>query len=405
MATPGFPLPTQAYRSGENREARQQGEYFQKRREALLAVLGGEQALSEALQKAGSAEWVSHFNGPHRKHGELKAFDYSLESGRHGDQHRLWKEWDDEFGFNNNYVLPFMKLGWSEPVAPAFWIMVTHPEDHYRIATTQVQKSPVYAGGSYGKSFLAHIDEGEWKRRRFNSIHAVAPMHIRGYFHKMERHCHKLVERIASGKEGTMMYGGAGPEPAFNLHEMVADTAFKIACDCLYGLDDEFVEERSRKIRWALQKTDAAVAPAVALQQEWASELAKVPEEKRGPLLEALLEQREEYPERAKEFSDGEKAYHDDVQILSIAMHDTTGKIFSIAMHDTTGNDTPHTLMHHALMHHTSMHPTLTHPTLMHPTLMHPTLTPPTLMPPTLMHPALMHPTPQPPRCHYASWS
>jgi cytochrome P450 len=295
---PGFPLPTQAFHAGEDREARQISEPFHKRRDALLGLMGGEEGLRQGLNEEGQADWIQRFNGPHHKHGVLKAFDIMLESGRHGDQHMLMKEWDDDFGENNNYAIPFIKVGWKEQLVPAFWVICTHPEDHYRIATEQVQKSPLYGGGAYGKSFLAHIDEGEWKRRRFQSIHAVAPMMIRGYFHKMERHCHKLVDRIASGKEGTMMYGGACPEPAINLHEMVADTAFRIACDCLYGLDDDFAESRSREVRWALQKTDAAVAPAVKIQQEWADALAKVPAAKRGPLLESLCEQRDEYPDR-----------------------------------------------------------------------------------------------------------
>ena len=221
---------------------------FQKIRAGLLGVVGGEDNFEKVLSHAVAPDWVQAFNGPHRELGVLKTFDYQFEASRHGDEHQLWADWDNSYGKNQNFVMPFLRMGWEEKFGVAAWVMCTHPEDHYKISTEHVQKAPVYDGGSYGRNFLAHIDEKEWKRRRFSGIHAVAPMHIRGYFHKMERHCQNLVDRIASGQEGTMMYGAGLPEPAMNIHEMVADIAFKIACDCLFGLDDDFVEARSRKV-------------------------------------------------------------------------------------------------------------------------------------------------------------
>ena len=82
-------------------------------------------------------------------------------------------------------------------------------------------KSPVYGGASYGSNFLAHVDNDEWKRRRFGSIYTVAPTYIKTYFHKMERHAVALVAQLRSGVGGTYMYGAGQPDPAFNMHDLM----------------------------------------------------------------------------------------------------------------------------------------------------------------------------------------
>jgi len=195
-------------------------------------------------------------------------------------------------------------------------------DDHVKVASEHVKKAPVYDGASYGKNFLAHVDNDEWRRRRFGYIFTVMPDYIKTYFHKMERHAHALCDRLASGVEGTFMYGGSSPDPVFNIHEMLADTAFAIAADSLFNMTDQEIRVWSRKIRWALASGDPADKAVTKTLADWADFTAGVPHARRGPLLEALFELKPDHPES---FGGAGKAFADDLHILTLAMHDTTG--------------------------------------------------------------------------------
>ena len=57
------------------------------------------------------------------------------------------------------------------------------------------------------------------------------------------------------------------PAPAFNLHELLASTAFAVAADCLFGVEDEVIDAWSVPLRWALGIADAVRAPSPPLQR------------------------------------------------------------------------------------------------------------------------------------------
>jgi hypothetical protein len=173
------------------------------------------------------------------------------------------------------------------------------------------------------------------------------------------------------------MYGADRPEPAFNMHELVAHTAFAIAADSLFNCTDNMIASWSRKVRWALTDADPKNKRGVSILREWAALNESVPADQRGPLLQALFDLRTEHPISPASpvvrcaFSDrnphsrmpldpahvhlkrtrvcpmaflsgvhsrlpvgtvncvqtlkAAKDFHDDFQILSLAMHDTTG--------------------------------------------------------------------------------
>lgn len=99
-----------------------------------------------------------------------------------------------------------------------------------------------------GKHFLAEVDATEWQRRRFGAIHTVATFAIKGcelgsgpslassWYRAvlnglpppdcpiMTDYTERLVARLLDGSESTLMYGAADPTPAFNMHELIADT-------------------------------------------------------------------------------------------------------------------------------------------------------------------------------------
>jgi cytochrome P450 len=86
------------------------------------------------------------------------------------------------------------------------------------------------------------------------------------------------------------------------------------------------------QVRWALQRIEPNATPAMKIHQEWAADLAAWPADKRGPLLQALAEQREDHPAEADKFGGADRAYKDDAAILSLAMHDTTAATISLTL-------------------------------------------------------------------------
>ena len=206
------------FASGEGRTARQLRAPFRKRRDLILRALGGsEKARAKFLAFAGG--WAGQFPGPLQETNSdvLEPFSLWLESLMHGDEHSLLKAWGDRYAPDGNFVVPFPLIDpWQQegedgegappPAITAHcWVIVNRPEDHLRIATDHPQKSPFNAAILYGKNFLAHVDNDEWRRRRFGLISAVAPSAIQTYFHKMERHARELVSRLQQPVNGTML--------------------------------------------------------------------------------------------------------------------------------------------------------------------------------------------------------
>ena len=121
------------------------------------------------------------------------------------------------------------------------------------------------------------------------------------------------------GRTSTVYANAQGIDDATHIPK-----AFSIAADCLFGCSDELIAQYSRKVRWALTDADPSSRNGVAILKEWAKVNEGVAEAERGPLLQALFELREDHPVDP-DGADAARDFHDDFQILSLAMHDTTG--------------------------------------------------------------------------------
>merc|ERR1719487_1511201 len=97
-----------------------------------------------------------------------------------------------------------------------------------------------------------------------------------------------MVQKLQDPDRGTFMYCANSPDPAFNVHDLFAETAFAIAAENLFGLDDETIAQWSRPVRWALQRVEGTNTKAVEILKGWMELLKNWPAEKRGPLLQAL---------------------------------------------------------------------------------------------------------------------
>ena len=105
-----------------------------------------------------------------------------------------------------------------------------------------------------------------------------------------------LISKIELGEVGQFTYGQTSPLLSFNIHSLLEHTAFSIAADCLYGVNDVMIETWSRKIRWALQQTSESTrATAIPILQGWTDALMSlpVPTGMDGPLLQGLHEVRD----------------------------------------------------------------------------------------------------------------
>jgi len=329
------PVLNSIFGMGENRAERLETSQAQALFKGTFRAFGGEEKVRLKLKEhQEKEEWINKMPGPHHEMGEIEAFKYFLESNPHGDNHTLMQDWAEKYGAQagGNCTFPFMVVGWNVKPEVCHWLMVNHLEDHKKVAEEHLPKTPAYDAITYGHNFLAVMDtseDGEWRRRRLGAVHAVQPMHIKKYFHKMERHARMMVQKLQDPDRGTFMYSASSPDPAFNVHDLFAETAFAIAAENLFGLDDETIAQWSRPVRWALQRVETSNKKAVDILKGWAQLLREWPEEKKGPLLQALTELH--YEEKPAEtyvqagwFANSDKDMHDDVGVLSLAMHDTT---------------------------------------------------------------------------------
>ena len=60
---------------------------------------------------------------------------------------------------------------------------------------------------------------------------------------QFEKQAKNLVQRIKRGDESTHFYSSASPHKSYNIHELLADTAFRILAITLFGEDEDYVAE------------------------------------------------------------------------------------------------------------------------------------------------------------------
>ena len=237
------------YVSNENRDARLQLDNFQKQKKRLLSLLGGKKKTFETLQRQRETqEWARILPMPENGNIE-RCFDLFVEANEHGDVHILLRDWSDQLskihGRPVNFIIPFLRINlWDVQgvkkgiPTPHLWVVINDTSDHMRITETNTRKSPLLGATNFGNNMLAHVDNKEWRRRRFGMIFAVSPRANATYFHKMERHAKMLISKIEKGEIGQFTYGQSSPLLSFNIHSLLEHTAFSIAADCLYGVDD-----------------------------------------------------------------------------------------------------------------------------------------------------------------------
>ena len=83
-------------------------------------------------------------------------------------------------------------------------------------------------------------------------MEAMAPISsFEPKLHQFEKQAKNLIKRIKRGDESTHFYSSASPHKSYNIHELMADTAFRILAIVLFGEDEEYVAANSRRVRWA----------------------------------------------------------------------------------------------------------------------------------------------------------
>lgn len=318
--------------SGEKRQDRLKEDNFKARLQTLYAMCNGKAETLKTLKEAENS-WAKNIPKVEKGNTEL-AFQLFTESLEHGDPHQLIKDWSDQLTLKYNkpvnFCLPFLRFNvWNEKkeVEPHLWLVLNNPDDHIRICEQHTSKSPNLGATNYGNNFLAHVNNDEWRRRRFGMIFAVSPRVNKTYFKKMERHTKLLIQDIENGIGGQFFYGQTKPDLSFNIHSMIEHTAFSIACDCLYDVDDHTIKKWSQKLRWALQVTNRESSPqARKILKGWTRELMNrpVPSGLNGPLLQGLHDIGEDYPSEKTPKEHPQSPVVGDVSILTLAMHDTT---------------------------------------------------------------------------------
>ena len=337
-----------ARRAGMDRAERVANPVFGMNYEGFKAIVLKGAEPNAALAPAARPAWVRALPGP-LNDGAFPGDDetilkYWLEALFHGDQHMLVKEWSNRYGGGaGNYVTPAPIFGWGHTPAVSYFLVICDPEDHQRLARDHVKKAPVYDGASYGQSFLGHYDVVEWRQQR---NHLMAPMMPMTMFATMlpdfEHAARELVARFRAKEGATMFYGSDRPEVAFNVHELLLDTTFRVLCRTLLGESDDFIFAHSQKIRWALQNPEVQNVAARKIIKSWCQAVYDRAVARRdadvasgkdgdavfasvGPLMREMLE----VPAMYQCELPGQRGAHrqvlDNIGILSLAGHDTTG--------------------------------------------------------------------------------
>jgi cytochrome P450 len=189
---------------------------------------------------------------------------------------------------------------------------------------------------NYGQSFLGHYDVKEWRQQRNHLMQPMLPLSIFStMFPAIEECVSDLMNRIGKGDESTLFYGSGKPKKAFNIHELILDTTFKILMRTLIGEEDNFVNENSQSIRWALQRPDFADYEATGIIKQWCRSLlsrAQANKDNIGPLMRELIEIPALYKTTEPGHKGAIKQTHDNLAIISLAGHDTTGSTITFCL-------------------------------------------------------------------------
>merc|ERR1711991_1046123 len=151
---------------------------------------------------------------------------------------------------------------------------------------------------------------------------------------------------MGRGDESTHFYSSASPHKSYNIHELMADTAFRILAIVLFGEDEEYVAANSRRVRWAFHKADKTNKEADAITNEWIDRLIQTKEQRyprgespqfvigpngatKGPLLTRIVE-----TQKLENWKDQERSMRDNVWLLTLAGHDTTAATMSWCLYE-----------------------------------------------------------------------
>ena len=350
------PVGRIAQRSGMDRAERIANPLFEWEYQLFkIAVLEGLDPV-EYLDVAKRPAWVSMLPGPLNDPSFIGddeiVLKYWMEALFHDDQHMLVKQWSDKYSNNcGNFVVPAPKFGWEHKAQISYFLIVCNSDDHQRLTRDHVKKAPIYDGSSYGQSFLGHYDVKEWRQQRNHLMQPMLPLTI---FSKMlptmESSVNELISRIKLGEGATMFYGSTRPNQAFNIHELVLDTTFRILMRTLFGEDDDFIIENSQSIRWALQRPEISNKKARIIIKKWCQTLLKrahnrVKKEdnkdyitKDGPIMKEMLGIPAMYKTKLPGHRGAEKQVLDNIAILSLAGHDTTGSTITFCLMELCGH-------------------------------------------------------------------
>ena len=343
-----------AWRAGMDRPERVANPVFEMKYQSFKSIVLKDIDVNKELSSNNRPQWVHILPGPLNDNefpGDNETiFKYWLESLFHGDQHLLIKQWSDKYGNGaSNYVTPAPKFGWGHNPSISYFVIICDPNDHQRLARNHVKKAPIYDGASYGQSFLGHYDVKEWRQQRNHLMQPMMPLSI---FSTMlpdfEIASKELVTSFYSGEGSTLFYGSDRPEKAYNVHELVLDTTFRVLLRTLFGETDEFIKANSQSIRWALQNPEISNIKARTIIKTWCNNIMERTQErakidinnrqssegfaKTGPLMREMLDIPAMYKCKLPGHRGAEKQVMDNIGILTLAGHDTTGATITFCL-------------------------------------------------------------------------
>jgi cytochrome P450 len=341
-------------RAGMSRLQRLKEPFFKRTTGPLLMMLA--KPLKAMENREAWPEWVKNMPGPHQDMSVAQAFSLWQDSQAHGDNHLLILEWAEKYGIPNgsggNICYPSLSGGWDKGVGLTWNMLVNNPVDHSVIGTDNLRKSVSHDLAPYQRHILGQYDTDTWRRQRFYAMEAMAPMSsFEPKLNQFEKQAKNLVQRIKRGDESTHFYSSASPHKSYNIHELLADTAFRILAITLFGEDEDYVAENSRRVRWAMHKADKSNKEADKITNEWIDRLIRTKEQRIpkgevpksvldpqegatvGPLLTRLVE-----TQNLDNWKEQERSMRDNIWLLTLAGHDTTAATMSWCLYELARN-------------------------------------------------------------------